>query len=275
LTALPDYLDLCELLRGETDLNVWTTAVGSWHHVHRILDDAQSLTLAERLRAVLSPALERLAWSPRSDESDLDRQLRGDLIAALGIVGEDGACQERARSLHAEYERDTAAVDRNLVPALIAIIAHTGGAADYEKFYAKFKSAQTPQEEQRYLFALASFRRPELIDRTLALTVNGDVRTQNAPYLMRNLLLNKDAREPAWFFLKSHWEDMLRKYPDNSIPRMCEGIIGLVSPELESQARKFFAEHPVVQGAKQIEQHLERLRVAVLCQQRWKDLLRA
>jgi puromycin-sensitive aminopeptidase len=275
LTDLPDYLGLCEILREETDLNVWTTAIGSWHQIHRILDDAQSRSCAERLRAILAPALERLTWSPRSGESDLEAQLRGDLIAALGILAEDKTCQERARSVHAEYENDPGAVDRNLVPALIAITAHTGGAAEYEDFYARFKSAPTPQEEQRYLFALANFRRRDLIDRTLALTINGDVRTQNAPYLMRNLLLNTDAREAAWSFMKSHWEDMLRQYPDNSIPRMCEGIIGLVSAELESDARKFFTEHPVKQGAKQIEQHLERLRIAVLCQERWKDLLRA
>jgi puromycin-sensitive aminopeptidase len=275
LTAFPDYLSLVENLRDETDINVWTTAIGSWHHIHRILDGAQSRSFAERLRAILAPAMERLGWSPRRGENELDSQLRGDLIAALGILAEDKASQERARALHTAYEKEPRAVDRNLVPALIAITAHTGGAADYDNFYARFKSAQTPQEEQRYLFALGSFRRRELIDRTLALTLSGEVRTQNAPYLMRNVLLNKDAREAAWAFMKSHWEDMLRQYPDNSIPRMCEGIIGLVSPELESDARKFFAEHPVKQGAKQIEQHLERLRVAVLCQQRWKDLLRS
>jgi hypothetical protein len=177
--------------------------------------------------------------------------------------------------LLAEHEKNAAAVDRNLIPALISITAHSGGAAEYESFYTRFKGASTPQEEQRYLFALAAFRRPELIDRTLKLTVNGDVRTQNAPYLARNLLLNRDAREAAWSFMKQHWQEMLSQYPDNSIPRMCEGIIGLVTPELERDARRFFGEHPVKQGAKQIEQHLERLQVAVLCQERWKDLLRS
>ena len=86
-------------------------------------------------------------------------------------------------------------VERNLIPALVAIVAHTGTAADYEKFYDRFKNAQTPQEETRYLFALANFRVPELIDRTLDLTINGEVRTQNSPYLMRGILLNKHARE--------------------------------------------------------------------------------
>jgi puromycin-sensitive aminopeptidase len=275
LTPLTDYLGLIELLPDENDVNVWTTVIGSGHHLERILDDVQCAQLEKRLRDIIAPAVERLGWAPRKGESELDSQLRGDLIGALGTVAEDEACQQRGRELFAQYEKDPNSVDRNLVPALVAIVAHTGTAPDYEKFYNKFKTANTPQDETRYLFALANFRVPELIDRTLQLTINGEVRTQNSPYLMRGILLNKHARERAWAFMKTHWDEMLRLYPDNAIPRMCEGIIGLVKPELEADAREFFAKHPVKQGAKQMEQHLERLRVAVLCKERWKDLLRA
>jgi puromycin-sensitive aminopeptidase len=274
LTPLPEYLSLVDLLRDETDINVWTTAIGSAHHLNRILDEAQCAVVQERLRAVFSPAVRRLGWSVREGESELESQLRGDLIGALGTVAEDKACQSRARDLYAQYERDANAVDRNLVPALISILAHTGTPADYEKFYAKFKNAQTPQEEQRYLFALAGFRQPDLIDRTLRLTINGEVRTQNSPYLMRNILLNRDARLKAWAFMKEHWQEMLRQYPDNSIPRMCEGIVSLAMPDLERDVRDFFAHHPVKQGAKQLEQHLERLHIAVVCRERWKNFLR-
>ena len=189
-------------------------------------------------------------------------------------MAEDSPCQERARKLFQQYENSPDSVDQNLVPALVAITAHTGGAADYRKFYNRFKTAQTPQEETRYLFALAGFRPRELIERTLDLTLNGEVRTQNSPYLMRGILLNKHARAKAWSFLKSRWEEMLRHYPDNAIPRMCEGIIGLVDRELERDALGFFANHPVKQGAKQIEQHLERLHVAVLCKERWRNMLK-
>ena len=37
----------------------------------------------------------------------------------------------------------------------------------------------------------------------------------------------------------------------------------------------FSRSHPVKQGAKQMEQHLERLRIAVACKKRWRDLLRS
>ena len=274
LTSLIDYLGLINLLREEGDLNVWTTVIGSSHHIHRILDDEQCASLEKQLRALFSPVIERFGWAPRKDESELESQLRGELIAALGTVGEDKACQQRARELYAQYEKTPDSVDRNLIPALVSIVAHTGGATEYEKFYSKFKTAQTPQEETRYLFALANFRLPDLIERTLDLTINGEVRTQNSPYLMRGILLNKRARERAWSFMKTHWDEMLRQYPDNSIPRMCEGIIGLVTAKLERDVREFFTQHPVKQGNKQIEQHLERLRVAVTCKERWHALLR-
>lgn len=274
LTPLMDYLNLIELVRDDNDINVWAAVIASGHHLQRILDDVQCAVLENRLRGLLAPAVERFGWSAKTGESELESQLRGDLVGALGTIAGDKACQERARQLLGRYEKTPESVDRNLIPALISIVAHTGTASDYEKFYGKFKTARTPQEETRYLFALANFRVAHLIDRTLNLTLSGEVRTQNSPYLMRGILLNKDAREKAWAFMKARWNDMLRQYPDNSIPRMCEGTVGLVSRRLETDVREFFASHPVKQGAKQIEQHLERLRVAVTCQESWHDLLR-
>jgi len=271
LTSLQDYLALLELMPDENDLNVWTSVLISCHQLNRILDPAQCASLQTRVRAIVLPALERLTWTPRPGEAELESQLRGDLIGGLGTVGEDKACQERARALFADYQADAGAVDRNLIPALVAIVSHIGGVSDYDNFVKRFKTAATPQEETRYLFALANFRHEELIDRTLQLTISGEVRTQNAPYLMRGILLNKEGRETAWRFLKANWQTMLRHFPDNSIPRMCEGIVGLATAELATDVEDFFSKHPVKQGAKQMEQHLERLRVAVTCKERWQD----
>jgi puromycin-sensitive aminopeptidase len=218
--------------------------------------------------------IRRLGWASQAGEEELTSQLRAELLAALGVLGNDAATQVEGRRLYKRYKDDKASVDRNIVPALLSIMAHSGGADDYEEFYSCFKNAGTPQEEQRYLFALAGFRQAELLQRTLALTINGEVRTQNAPYLMRALLFNTDGRERAWRFLKEHWEEMLGQYPDNSIVRMCEGITALVSSELEADVRDFFAVHPVRQGRRTMEQHLEKLHLAVVCKKRWAPTLK-
>jgi puromycin-sensitive aminopeptidase len=268
LTPLTSYLDLLRLFRNETDHNVWTAILGSCHYLYRLLDPQQRPALQKFIHTLLGPITQRLGWSPQAGEHELISQLRGELIGALGTLGDDAATQSQARSRYAEYKKNRDSVDRNVVPALVSILAHTGGPAEYEEFRTNSKAARTPQEEQRYLFALATFRAMELLERTLASTISGEVRTQNAPYLMRSLLMNTDGRERAWMFMKEHWEQMLRQYPDNSIVRMCEGIIALVTPQLETEVREFFAAHPVKQGAKTMEQHMEKLRIAVACKQR-------
>ncbi|HJY80474.1 MAG TPA: M1 family metallopeptidase [Candidatus Binatia bacterium] len=268
LTPLTAYLDLLPLFREETDHNVWTAVLGSCHYLYRLLDPPQRPALQARIRALLGPITTRLGWSPQLGEHELISQLRGDLLGALGTLGDDAATQVEARARYAQYKTDHASIDPNIVPALISIIAYAGGPAEYEEFRANSKTAKTPQEEQRYQFALAGFRQLDLLERTLAMTVNGEVRSQDAPYLMRSLLMNTDGRERAWAFLKEHWQEMLRQYPDNSIVRMCEGIVSLVTSTLEAEVNQFFAAHPVKQGAKTMEQHLEKLRIAVACKQR-------
>jgi puromycin-sensitive aminopeptidase len=100
----------------------------------------------------------------------------------------------------------------------------------------------------------------------MELTLSGEVRTQNAPYLMHALLVNTASRYEAWDFVKKHWEEMIRKFPDNALPRMCEAIAGLL--QRDSEVHEFFQAHRVRLGGKIIDQHLERLRVAVAFRKR-------
>lgn len=268
LVPMTAYLELLRLFRSETDHNVWSAILGSCHYLYRLLDASQRPALQAFLRNLLTPIVQKLGWSPQAGEHELISQVRGELIGALGALGDDKTIQVEARTRYEQYKKDRDSVDRNIVPALVSILAHIGRAAEYEEFKVNFQTAKTPQEETRYLFALAAFRPADLFERTLQLTINGEVRTQNAPYLMRSILLNTEGRERAWAFLKEKWDEMGRQYPDNSIVRMCEGIISLVTPTLEAEVIDFFASHPVKQGAKTMQQHLEKLRVAVACKQR-------
>jgi hypothetical protein len=83
---------------------------------------------------------------------------------------------------------------------------------------------------------------------------------------MAELLMNIECRYEAWAFLKANWDKMMAQYPENAIPRMCSGITALV--DQQSGVEEFFKTHKVKQGGKTIEQHLERLRIAVAFKQR-------
>jgi len=272
--AAPDYLDLTARFGEETDRNVWAALTGSFAYINRIIAPELRPGLEALVRHRLAAAAERVGWEARPDESELERQLRGDLLRALGTLGNDPATQERARALYARYRGDEVA-DPNVLPALIAIVAAAGGEAEYAEFRERFKRARTPQEEQRYLYALAGFRPPDLLRQTLAHTIDGEVRSQDAPFLMRALLGSVHARELAWEFLKEHWEVMARQYPGSAYRRMYEGITTLVSPEWERDVRAFLDSRGIVLGGKTLEQYIEQLRVAVGFQSREAEALAA
>ncbi len=183
--------------------------------------------------------------------------------------------QARARELYGRHQADESSVDPNVLPAIIAILAWSGGEEHYDLFLSRFKSARTPQEEQRYLYALAGFRQPELLSRTLALSMDGQVRSQDAPFLVRAVLANPYGRGLAWEFVKQHWEEMARMYPGSAYRRMWEGITMLVSPEWEREVIDFVRSRGISLGGKTLEQYLEQLHVAVAFQQRESAALQA
>ncbi len=268
LMPATDYLELTARFRDERDKNVWSILLGSFHTLNRLVTPADRPKLEALVRDRAAPALAALGWTPRPGEDELTRQLRGDLVRALGTLGNDRDVQARAAELYAGHERGSAPVDPNVLPALIAVLAHAGDEGRYHEFFERFRTATTPQEEQRYLYALTAFPPSSLVEQTLARTINGEIRTQDAPFVARTLLMTVHGRELAWDFVKKHWDTMDRLYPKHGLRRMAEGVIGLATPELEADVHRFFQERRIDLGGKTLEQYLEQLRVAVALRER-------
>ena len=263
LMPLTAYLDLTARFRDERDRNVWSVLLGSFNTLNRILEPSDRRRFEAFVRDRAAAAFEALGWTPRTGEDELTRQLRGDLVRALGVLGNDASVQARAVEVYRAYLADSGAVDPNVLPAVIAVLAHTGDAGRYEDFLRRFRSAGTPQEEQRYLYALAGFREAQLMRQTLERAVNGEIRTQDAPFVVRSMLMSVDARELAWDFVKQHWDTMDRLYPKHGMRRLAEGVTGLATPVLEADITRFFAEKKPQFGGKVLSQYLEQLHVAV------------
>jgi len=268
LMPVVEYLEMAIRFSGERDRNVWTVLIGSLATLNRLVTAVERPRLEAFVRNLVGPAVAELGWDPREGEDELVRQLRGDLLRALGTLGNDRPTQARAAERYAGWQEDASSIDPNVLPALISILAHVGDAARYEEFLRRFRSATTPQDEQRYLYALAAFQPAELIAQTLERTVNGEIRTQDAPFVNRALLMSVYARGQAWDFIKRHWDEMDRLYPKHGLRRMCEGVTALATPELERDVHAFFAERKVQFGGKVLEQYLEQLRVMVSLRER-------
>jgi puromycin-sensitive aminopeptidase len=259
----------------ERDKNVWAVLLDSLSFLNRIIAPNERPSLEAFVRALVAPAVQELGWEQRPGENDLIRQLRGELLGSLGKLGNDPATQEQALARYRQYRENAATVDPNIVPALVAILAHTGDEARYEEFSQRYKNAATPQEERRYLFSLTAFKSPALLGRTLARTIDGEIRTQDAPFVVSAGLGNVYNRELAWEFVKTNWEKMDHLFPKQGVRRMCGGIVSLATPELERDVQAFFAFRKVDLGGKTLEQYLEQLRIAVSFREREGKVIQA
>jgi len=257
------YLKMANMFKDENDKNVWAILIGSLGYLNKIINDDARPQLESFTGNLLSTIVGKLGFQPKAGEDELTKQLRGMAIGAIGTIGNDKEIQKQALEWYGKYQKDKQAVDPNVVPALVSILAFAGDEKRYDEFFNEFKASKTPQDEQRYLFALVNFQNKNLLVKTLEKTLGTEIKSQNAPYLVQAAMGNTAGRGAAWDFVKTNWKKILERFPDNAIPRMVEGVTSLVSHAWAEDARKFFTDNPVKQGGKTIDQHLEKQDIAV------------
>jgi puromycin-sensitive aminopeptidase len=275
-STTPAFLNLIEALSGEENRSVWQRLISGLRQLDRLLDDGEAREVMQEVaHDVLAPPLANLGLAPRVGENERSRQLRGDLVLALGTVADDPEIQEESKRAVATARRNPELVEASLLAAAVEVVASIGDTADFEAFVDAWKQAATPQEELRYLFALAEFSDPALVARFHNLVLDGQIRTQNAPYLLGRSLGNRRSGAATWAFITGHWDRVNALFPTSSIVRMLAGLPALDRPDQAEAAATFFADHPVTTGAQTLRQLLEKQRVRVALRLREAERLQA
>lgn len=263
LVTASEYLEMVKQFAGEDDPNVWSIILGSLRALHGILKGASRGNLRRLIGDLARPALTKLGFAPEQGESHEVKKLRGSLMGALGTIGGDVHVIAEMEKMFKSWKEDKTSIDGNLLPSIVEVLAYNGGSNRYEEFFALFKDAATPQEEQRFLSALASFRDKDLLSQTSSLMFSDQVRSQDAPHNFARLLDNDVSAKAAWTYMKRNWNAIIKAFPANGVRSMVGACSALDTPVLEKQVRKFFASHRVKQGEMATAQMLEQLSVNV------------
>ena len=253
----PELLTFLEGFASEREMAVWQAIGVALRGLGRLLDGDGYTAFQARVRALTAPILAELGWEPAPGEDDLRSKLRGQMVSLVAVLGNDAGAQARCREIVAAPD----GVHPEVVAAATNVVAAVGDEADFERFLDGFRHAATPQEQLRSLYALAEFPTAELIERTLELAMSGEVKTQNAPFLIGRCIANRHQGAVAWRFLRQHWTEANDRFPTNTIVRMIDPVKLLTQDDLLNDVQGFFSEHPIPQGAKTLDQVLERQRV--------------
>jgi len=266
LSGAAPLADLVRLARalsdtGEPDPSVWSVVVGAVGLLDRIVPDEDRGVLQRAVRTLFGPLVAALGWEPRPDDNERTPSLRASSLRVLGTIGADGAVQAEAARRFAAAGTD--GIHPDIESAVLDVVAATGGAAEFDAYLARYRSPATPQEENRYLYALASFDEPALAMRAFDLALT-EVRSQNAPFVLQSLVANRVTGPAVWQRITGEWDDLVARFPSNILPRMLDGTRLLCRPaSLAAEVTGFVTAHPLPAGGRTVEQILERLAVNV------------
>ncbi|MDO8364128.1 MAG: ERAP1-like C-terminal domain-containing protein, partial [Actinomycetota bacterium] len=254
--AAADFITFAEGFVHDRELAVWQAIAIGLRGVGRLVQGAAYTAFQQRVAALVQPALADLGWAAVPGESDLRAKLRGLLVGTLAVLGNDADAQARCREiLHG------ADADPELIAAATNAVAVHGTDADFDDYVERFRRADTPQEQLRYLYALAEFPQQAQIDRAVELAFSGEVRTQNAPFLLNRCIANRWHGEAAWQTVRRRWVEANDRFPGSTIVRMIDPVKLLTTPAVVADVQSFFSEHPIPQAAQTLDQVLERQRV--------------
>ena len=262
-TNIIDFYKFLLNFSQESDMDVWTLVSACLYKLEKFVDKKVKNTFQNQIINLVNPKFSQLGWEGKNTENSRDKELRGVLIRLLGYIGDEKEVIKISKEIHKNSVLNENSYDPNVLAAITSIVATKGDKSDYKTFLDCYFNADNPQVERRYLNSLSLFPGKDEIDITLSKTINGEIRTQDSPYVLAGCLRNQNNGWVTWNFIKNNWDQINEKFPANSIVRMVGPVSGFHEETQAEDIENFFSENNVPQGEITLKQTLEKLRVNV------------
>lgn len=260
--------ELTTAMEREQDPHVWSVIIGALNLLDQLAPSDRRLEIATYTRALLRPLFDRVGWEPQVTDDEQTPLLRSSLVLTLGTTGKDRPIAEQCRALFDDDHSGTAPLDPDLAAAVLGVVASDADDAVFETILDRYRNPKNPNDQLRHLSSLAHLGDTAIAHRVHAMCLD-EIRSQDAPYLLGSMMRNRAIGESTWQFITANFDELLERFPDNSIPRMLEGISALAQldpsgePILAQDIEQFCDAH--IEGPKKrlVEQSLERLAINV------------
>jgi aminopeptidase N len=273
--TVDNYLDLASGFGRESIaqvLNVVTARLGFIDSYLTTPDNRRAFQAF--VRSLLQPAYHDVGFDRAAGDSEDRRSLRNAVVGALGGTAEDHEVIDKSTRAVREALRGGAALDPILAGTLVNIAATHGDAELFDLLTKAADHATSPDEHYRYLFALTSFEKPELLARALDHARSADLKSQDTALYLGAFFGNDAARDRTWTFVKTNWNQLLPKINvAGSDINLVSSLSSFCSTEARDDIRAFFASHPLPTANRALQQTFERIDNCVATRERQQAAL--
>jgi aminopeptidase N len=197
------------------------------------------------IRNLLRPAARRLGWRPAPGENPERKEMRRVVLLTIGETGRDPEVLAQAAQLARAYTRDRSSVDPSLVGLVLNLAALAGDSSLYDEFLTESQRTKAPDQHDQYMYSLAHFTSPALIERSLEYALTPGIREQDLPAFLAVLMRNAAAQEDTWNFVKEHWRQVQGKLSTFAGGEFVEASSSFCTSRQRDDMLEFFKAHPV------------------------------
>lgn len=236
------FMQMAQDMRPDRERLVLARIAAYMQRAGSLIPAEQKARYNNIIRAQFAPLAQELGWAPRAGDTDEQKALRAILLPVMGEAGDPEAIAA-ADKIVQEYLRAPGSTDATITGAAFSLAAEHGNAELYQTLSDALAKANSTFGYYNYLFALAQFRQPELVQRTLGLLDQGRIRQQDYPAFFSALLGNEASRDETWKYLKSHWDDLAEKVTSFGGRGAVSALGNFCSVAAKNDVKQFFATH--------------------------------
>jgi hypothetical protein len=159
--------------------------------------------------------------------SDDDHFNREQILRVLGDLGEDGPTLAEAGRRARAWLKAPSAEGADLARIAVPLAAKRADAALFDLMLSVVKKPPTPEVRVIALSGLAGLDDKALIERTLALVLDGTIKAQDLRYLFPSLGLRRSARDVFNAWVEAHFDELARLFPSFTIGRLVRAVPAL------------------------------------------------
>jgi aminopeptidase N len=207
-----DALKLVAPAFGTNELHPIQAATG-------LLSRAQSRELPDDLRASYARFVQRhasalatqLGWRARPEDTSDKLRLRPMILELVAFSGEDAPTRKKALTLARAWLKDHKTLDDEMAHLALSIAATTNDASFFDALLAAARATKDRRERGMLLGALGGFTSDALVDRALALVLDGGFDLRDSLGILEAAQGGRTTRERAWAFEKKRFDDLAHK----------------------------------------------------------------
>ena len=260
-----DYLALAESLQSDRTRAVLEQMAGQVTYIgDYLVTDNDREAYEQWVRRLFSPIAKELGWTPKPGERDETKSLRARIMSVLGHAGRDPEVIADARQLTDQALRDPGTLDHTIAVTAFRLAAENGDSALYDELMNHLQQKGGSLEDYYIYFqAIARFKDPKLLQRTLDFAVSPSVRTQDSLGLISAVMQNPAGTRVAWDFVRSHWTDIEKVGGGFISGEVVNATSVICDSGMRDEVQDFFATHKVPTAERTLKQSLERINYCV------------